>query len=469
MSHEKSAAEPGREPPNQAAGPVPDERVGEQAESLQLVRRDRDAAVERLAVVSRQASRRRERLVEELVTAEVRVAEAGRKLENARRDLDRVRSNPIVRLGLLVGGSAAPLRSWATRSFGRAGRAGPADRGSPSNGQGSPAAVSRVDAAIPQADGPVSVAIHIAAQTWAVAEGWGDTAFARSLQEEFIRRGWPATVHVAAEATAPEALQADVALHLFGSRVPPVRPGQVSVLWVISHPDRVSSALCAAYDVVFVASESLSKQLAEATSVPVLPLLQATDPARFHPAPDGPRHEVLFVGNSRGVRRPILDALAPSTHDLAVYGGGWTPKLLDPSRLRGRWIPNEELHRYYSGADIVLSDHWRDMREEGLISNRVFDALASGAFVISDRVLGLDEAFDGAVVTWDLGEDLPALVDYYLARPEERRARAEKGRAAVLERHTFAKRVDAITEVVRPFVARRDRGSTGPGRLGDHR
>lgn len=292
------------------------------------------------------------------------------------------------------------------------------------------------------------IAIHIGPPTRAVASSWGDTAFAQALQREFGRRGWAATVHVREERDLPSAIRADVSLHILGLGVPPVRTGQVSLLWVISHPDRVTAKLCEDYDAVFVASDRFGRDLAERITVPVWPLHQATDPARFHPDASGPRHELLFVGNSRGVRRPTLEALAGSVHDLAVYGGGWTPELLDQRYLRGTWIPNDGLRRHYSSAAIVLSDHWRDMRDEGFISNRVYDALACGAFVLSDRVIGIDEEFDGGVATYERAEDVGPIVDRFLARPEERRAIADRGRAAVLARHTFSHRVDAIIQVV---------------------
>jgi glycosyltransferase involved in cell wall biosynthesis len=258
------------------------------------------------------------------------------------------------------------------------------------------------------------------------------------------RRGWPATVHVFAERDSAPAQRADVALHIFGARAPEVHAGQVSLLWVISHADRISRAMCEPYDVVFAASDLFGRQLADRVRPPVVSLHQATDPDRFYPEPGGPAHELLFVGSSRGIRRRILADLAGTTHDLAVYGGGWTADLLDPRHLRGAWIPNWELRRYYSSAAIVLCDHYDDMRDEGFISNRAYDALASGAFVISDRVPGMDDEFDGGVVTYDGAAELQALVDRYLRNPGERAALAERGRAAVLDRHTFAHRVEVI-------------------------
>ena len=292
------------------------------------------------------------------------------------------------------------------------------------------------------------VAIHIGPLTWQAAASWGDTPFARAVQKEFGRRGWEATVHVHADRDSGPAQRADVALHVFGARAPAVHDGQPSLLWVISHPDRVSGAMCEPYDVVFAASDLFVRQLTERIRPPVVSLHQATDPDRFHPDPTGPRHRLLFVGNSRKVRRQILADLHGTSHDVAVYGGGWTPELLHPHQLHGEWIHNWELRRYYSSADIVLCDHYDDMRDEGFVSNRAYDALACGAFVISDRVPGIEDEFDGGLVTYGDAGELATLVDHYLSHPDERRVRAERGRAAVLARHTFAHRVDVMIHEV---------------------
>jgi spore maturation protein CgeB len=192
--------------------------------------------------------------------------------------------------------------------------------------------------------------------------------------------------------------------------------------------------------------------------VPVVPLHQATDPSRFHPEEGGPAHELLFVANSRSVRRRLLDDLLPTTHELAVYGTGWRPDLLDPRYLAGAAIPNRELHRYYAAASIVLSDHWTDMRDEGFIANRLYDVLASGGFVISDEVEGIQAEFDGAVVTYRTASELRDLIDRWLADSPGRRERAERGRRAVLERHTFDHRVAVLLAEVGPLLESRPPG-----------
>jgi hypothetical protein len=303
----------------------------------------------------------------------------------------------------------------------------------------------------------VRLAIHIGPADWTAAARWGDTAFARAVARQLERLGHPSNIVVHAERDDPVALRADVALHIVGTRRLPLRPAQLNLLWIISHPDAVRAGRCAAYDLVFVASEPFVEHLREQVGIPVMALHQATDPELFHPEAGAAGPELLFVGNSRNRHRPVLDALAGTSHDLAVYGGNWRPELLDPRFLRGDWIANDEVHRAYATAAIVLNDHWPDMRDEGFISNRIYDVLASGGFVLTDPVAGLDAEFDGAVATWTDADDLRASIERYLADPGLRQSMSERGRAAVLARHTFAHRAKFLVEAAGSLWAARPR------------
>ena len=139
----------------------------------------------------------------------------------------------------------------------------------------------------------------------------------------------------------------------------------------------------------------------------------------FFPDPD-PEYErdLVFVGNSRKVRRRILSDLLPTERDLAVWGGDWED-LIDEKYVAGEYLPTDQVRKAYSSAAMVLNDHWDDMREHGFVSNRVYDALACGALVISDDLPELRENFGDAVVTYDSPEELRELVDYYLDAPDE--------------------------------------------------
>lgn len=298
-------------------------------------------------------------------------------------------------------------------------------------------------------------ALRIGVPSWDVTERWGDYHFARALQRSLERAGHPTRLHFLPDWGAPVAAREDVTVHVFGLKEAPIRRGQVNILWQISHPDLATPAMYDRYDHVFVASDAFATRMSTLTQTPVTALHQATDPERFRPDPTGPSHELLFVANSRNVHRRIVDDLARTSHDLAVYGRGWSRELIDPRFVKGEGIPNTDVGRYYSSSAIVLNDHWDDMRERGFISNRLYDALACGAFVISDYIQGVAEEFEGAVVTYRHRDELESLIDRYLADPSDRRRLADLGRRVVVERHTFDLRARVLCATADSLVASR--------------
>jgi GT2 family glycosyltransferase/spore maturation protein CgeB len=287
------------------------------------------------------------------------------------------------------------------------------------------------------------------------AASWGDYHFGRAVQKQLRRAGHPTTVELLPDWRHPRSARHACVLHIFGLSRLTRRPSQATVLWNISHPELVDEELLSGYDMAFVASTAFAERLRWLTSTPVHVLNQATDLDRFRPTPAGPQHELLFVGNSRGVRRRVIADLAaePPSYDVAVYGGGWTKELIDVELVRGEHVPNDALPAYYSGAAIVLNDHWDDMRDAGFISNRIYDALACGACVVSDRVDGLDEEFDGAVTTYDGASDLRYKINQLMRDPAARAALGERGRRIVQERHGFRGRMDELLAQVRPLLS----------------
>ncbi|HSL76574.1 MAG TPA: glycosyltransferase, partial [Candidatus Limnocylindrales bacterium] len=299
------------------------------------------------------------------------------------------------------------------------------------------------------------VGIRIAVPSWDVASGWGDLHFARDLQRGLERAGHPTRIHLQPDWDSWPAARDDIAIHLLGRGVAAKRPGRIEVMWHISHPDAASVEAYEAHDLVLVASDSFAGWMASQVSIPVLPFHQATDAERFHPGMTGPHHELLFVANSRGVRRHILEDLLPTDHELAVYGKAWTPERLDPRYVAGTYVPNGEVGGYYASADIVLNDHWPDMQREGFLSNRLYDASAAGAFVVSDGIEGLAEEFDGGIVSYETPDELRDLIDRFLADPAARARHSERARAAVLARHTFEHRVAELLRHVEPLLPTR--------------
>ena len=157
------------------------------------------------------------------------------------------------------------------------------------------------------------------------------------------------------------------------------------------------------------------------------------------------KYELLFVGNSRKIFRQIIKDVLPTPYDLAVYGTNWDG-LIDAKYIRGVLIPNNQLGQTYHDADILLNDHWEDMRQKGFISNRIFDGLSAGAFIISDEIAGIDDVLKDCIVTYHGRDDLAEKVKYFMEHPKEREKIANYGMTLVREKHTFNARMEVMCQ-----------------------
>ena len=301
-----------------------------------------------------------------------------------------------------------------------------------------------------------SIAIKIPAPDWKVVEEWGDYHFALALQKEFQKLGYRVILQVLSEWDNNEGNQCDVALVLRGLSKYTIKPYQFNIMWNISHPAKVSIDEYNEYDYVFIASTIWAEEIAHKISVPVEALLQCTDSDLFNNEKDenidySLHHELLFVGNSRKVYRKVIKDLLPTDYKLSIYGNHWN-ELVDNKLIKGIHIPNKKLSKYYRSADILLNDHWDDMRIKGFISNRIFDALASGAFIISDEVAGIQNIFQDTVVTYKNKDDLKTKINYYLSNPKERTRKIKEGMRLVHQNHTFKSRAKYISNIIEEQV-----------------
>ena len=234
----------------------------------------------------------------------------------------------------------------------------------------------------------------------------------------------------------------DVVLVLRGlHRIEPVE-GCLNYLWIISHPDAVSEdETRAGWTRIFAASQTWSRSPALKAQT----LLQAASARRFSPGPpDGELVEdVLFVGTSRGVVRPVVsDAIAVGAR-VGIYGHDWE-RFVDPSFIRADHLEFAKVPAAYRSARIVLNDHWEDMRQEGFVSNRLFDAAFVGARIVSDDIDGMDDLFGGLVKTYRDAAELRRLLHDESAwpSPQERLRIA----ATVRERQSFDARARTLLD-----------------------
>ncbi|MFL6090601.1 MAG: glycosyltransferase [Aeromicrobium sp.] len=264
---------------------------------------------------------------------------------------------------------------------------------------------------------------------------WGDVAFAQDLAAGL--RHWGQEVVIdrrpAHRRSSSERFD-DVTVSLRGLAPAVTIPDATNIVWVISHPDDVELDELAAFDLRYAASPKWADDHG------ARPLLQATNPDRFRP--DGPRMaglDVVFVGRTRQVNRPIVrDAIAAGA-DLAVFGNGWDA-FIDPRFIRSNHLPNDEVPAAYRGARIVLNDHWSDMAQHGFLSNRLFDATACGARVISDPAPGLTDIFGSTIQTYSTVDELKALIADPGPTEDERLKLAER----IAAEHSFIARAHTL-------------------------
>jgi hypothetical protein len=275
--------------------------------------------------------------------------------------------------------------------------------------------------------------------SWDEIHRWGDYYVAEGLREEFEKKGYKVKIQMLSEWDDSTDSIGDNVIVLRGLSYYTPKVQHLNVMWNISHSDLVSLNEYELYDHVFIASKYWSEQLKDKVNVPVECMWQCTDSSRFYPEYNPEyKSQLLFVGNSRKVYRKILKDLLPTKYDLSVYGADWNG-LIDKKYIKGEHIPNKQLHQAYSSCDILLNDHWQDMKEKGFISNRIFDGIACGARIISDPVEGLDELFPGRVYTYNSVDELNNLIEDILKNPKEV--------SSDIEGHTYKDRVNQFIDL----------------------
>jgi hypothetical protein len=281
-------------------------------------------------------------------------------------------------------------------------------------------------------------ALKIGAPPGERGDSWGDVFFAEDLARALRELGNDVVVDRDGSAGRSGAYLDRVVLNLRGYQVVRRQPGTAHLLWIISHPDLVSVDEMRGYDRVYAASASWPAEIRRQHGIEVESLLQATDPARFHPdaaEPDtGP--DLLFVGNSKNEYRPIIADCRAAGLRPTVIGRGWE-KFLPADEIAALEVSNAQLPAAYRSAGVVLNDHWGDMVEKGFLNNRLFDAVACGARIVSDDVRGLREVFGEAVQVYHGRDDLIRLGDpanrAAFGSEQERRERA----ARIAAEHSF--------------------------------
>lgn len=275
------------------------------------------------------------------------------------------------------------------------------------------------------------------------ARYWGDYFFALALKKAFEKKGFNVYIHEH-DFWYSHNQNIDINIILRGLYEYIPNDDEINVMWNIYVPENMELTEYENFDIVFIASEYYANEIENKVDTIVKPLLQCTDPEVFYPEFDEECCEdILFVGVPRGVYREIIKDMMSTNFDVSIYGLRWED-YVDEKYIKGQFIQNEELHKYYSSCKILLNDHLQTMKDLDFPSNRFFDALACGTFIISDKINVAETLFEGTIVTYEGAEDLNNKIEYYLSHDDEREKIAKKGKELVLKNHTFDNRVKSI-------------------------
>ncbi len=246
---------------------------------------------------------------------------------------------------------------------------------------------------------------------------WGDYWFKKNLLKEFASLGYPI------DKTAPKIL-----LHLFGEPLYRIPAETYKILWIHSHPDWITSEILYNYNKIYCISKPFIQKLMTMGFEAQFLMI----PTHLRPKVKGKEYDIVFVGNTKQntVRKIVRDMGFPACN-IKIWGWGWRG-LIPDQWYGGEYFDNRLLGGLYSSAKIVLNDHHEDMRREGFINPRILDVLASGGFVLSDTVLGMDELLDRGVATYRTPGELPETIVRYIEDPAARDTMTGRGQKAAL-------------------------------------
>lgn len=201
------------------------------------------------------------------------------------------------------------------------------------------------------------------------------------------------------------------------------------------------------YDLIAVASPSYTDKLKQA-GIKALYVPQFTNPEKFYPAPEEElQTDILFVGSNWHDRTSLKYAIE-SGFDVAVYGYNWGGIVPD-EMYKAPYIANKDLNRYYSSAKIVLNDHRPDMKAFGFVNNRIYDATAAGALVISDYMPEIEIMYGDSIPMYKTKEELAEKLAYFLSHEKERQQKAEQARQITLRYFTNTAAAKLISEAAK--------------------
>ena len=175
-----------------------------------------------------------------------------------------------------------------------------------------------------------------------------------------------------------------------------------------------------------------------------------TEPALFYPRDVPKKYDITFFGHNNLVGLPhegnrqrliLMQMLDAWGFDLHLFGNGWKGfrNIHEP-------VYGDDFAEAASASRITIGIN--NMNDYAMYASwrRTLNCMASGAFHLTHYVPGLERMFntDCELPVFHNVYNAVSLVDEFLRDSGARDSFAARGRVAVLERHTWDKRVEAM-------------------------
>lgn len=290
-----------------------------------------------------------------------------------------------------------------------------------------------------------------------LSAGRGDLYVGLGLARGLSKAGWGVSLWPTERMTEETPDDIDVAIVMVESFVPGLVHERTHVIaWVrnwadewakLPYLDRFSQLWCS--------SQASADRMAEVFDGPIHVVPLGTDTELFRPRPIERTEEVVTTANYWGVARGLTAALESLATKARVTWFGANSKYL---QFQGPITHRDAIDYFalpwvYSQWLIVIDDVIPSAALYGNQNSRLFDALASGAIVISNESRGLTELALEEVPAYSDPLDLAAIVDRLLADPAGTAATAARLGALVRERHSYDARAAAATGMLEAAIA----------------
>jgi len=282
---------------------------------------------------------------------------------------------------------------------------------------------------------------------------WGDTYFAQEISNSLTKLNQEAQIIYRDQEVQKFVKANTVLLNLRGLLPLSKINNKINLIWVISHPNQLTKRELQKYNLIFAASHFWANKKSKTWGLKIDALLQATNPTLFNTKTNQPAFEdrILFVGNTRGIYRKSVKMARTLVKNLVVIGTGWGKYIPEDAILKD-FVDNKNLSSEYRKSKYVLTDHWDDMARNGFISNRLFDAVASGTRIISDYVPGSKDIFQSSITEYrnldELSEILKSDISSKFGSQEEIDSIAQK----IQLEHNFDERASYLLSCVLDFT-----------------